>query len=256
MSRQPSAVSRRPFMPSCLRAFVLSAVAFCPGCQSPQPEPSKGPEPILGRSHAEAPKPETIDVAKVPERDDIVGVYRFWLPVPWLTDSVGRIIGFQVRVYFQSAATGKGVFVPGSIYVWLREIEPDPESGIRRRDLHLWELDRDAAYGYRVTMEAVLGYSYGFFLQWPENLDLEGREIEVQFGYERRDGTLIRDRAHPMRVPAPSDLRHSRPRSEPRAPASAPRRPATPGSEESGRRTENLLPAPRSLLPAATVEPQ
>jgi len=176
------------------------------GCESPPASHPKGPEPILGR-RAPTPKPKYIDVSRVPERDDIVAVYHFWHQMPWLRDSLGRVVGFKTRVYFQSAQTQKGAFVPGRIFVWLRSIEPDPQGGYRRRDLHFWELDRDAAYGFRVTRESVAGYSYGFALRWPDDLRLEGREIEVEFAYERRDGRLIRGRPHRMRVPGPADIR-------------------------------------------------
>ena len=48
-----------------------------------------------------------------------------------------------------------------------------------------------------------MGYYYGFPLRWPDELRLEGKLVEIQFGYQRRDGSVVLSAARRLRVPMP-----------------------------------------------------
>jgi len=148
--------------------------------------------------------PETIDPSKVPTRDDIVAIYQFWPNVPWLFES-DRVVGFRVSTYFVSGETELGEFVPGTIFAWVYTLEPGPERRLEREVAHVWEFDQAAAMSYRVAKRAVGGYFYGFMLAWPPNVELEGRLIEIEFGYERGDKTVVTGAARRFRVPVSAD---------------------------------------------------
>jgi hypothetical protein len=144
-----------------------------------------------------------IDPTTVETRDDIFSIIQFWPQYPWLQSS-DRIVGFKVTVYFRSGKTQLGTFVPGTIFVWLYELVPSGEGGRRERELaYGWELDEAEALSYRVTKRAIGGYYYGFPLTWPSELALEGKLVEIQFGYERADSKLILSEPRQFRVPVP-----------------------------------------------------
>jgi hypothetical protein len=165
------------------RFLLLAALATATGCQSTTPQKQQ------------------IDPLRVDEHDDIVAIHNLWNPVPWLKDSVGRVVGFQVPAYLVSGETEKGAFAPGTIIVWIYTIERGADGKIDRRVAHIWEFDRDKAMGFRVRKRAIAGYYYGFVLKWPAELNLDAREIEIVFGYERRDGHVVLGTPHRRRVP-------------------------------------------------------
>lgn len=157
-------------------------------------------------------------------RDDVVAIHQFPPTRPWLEDEDGRVRGLCVRLYFISAETQRGVFVPGSMEVELFALAPRPEGGYERTLMHTWTLDQREAAGYRVTKRAVMGESYGLVLWWPPELDLAGREIQLMYHYKRKDGQVISKRSSSLLVPPPRRMMHMRPASpkdEPR-PSSAP----------------------------------
>lgn len=145
-----------------------------------------------------------IDPTRVKTRDDIVAIRHFYQPLPWLTDNDQRVIGFSVPVYFVSGSTEAGAFVPGTIYVWVYELKTLPDGSTERAFVHGWEFDEEEAMGYRVARYFHLGFCYGFVLRWSNELDLSGKQIEIEFGYQRQDGPLITGPARRFRVPMPS----------------------------------------------------
>lgn len=118
-------------------------------------------------------------------RDDIVSIVQFWQQFPWIRHDE-RILGFFVTIYFVSAETEKGVFVREPILIWLYDTALD-ERGRRRRGelLQTWTFDRRQADGFRVRKRAIGGDHYGFIVRWDESLDLAGKQVEIQFGYQR-----------------------------------------------------------------------
>ncbi|MFQ5805203.1 MAG: hypothetical protein ACE5I3_01995 [Phycisphaerae bacterium] len=171
--------------------FVALATV-CAGCETPPKAPSRTP---IGRTE--------IDSTKIPTRDDIVQIIQYWPQVPWLQERE-RIVGFRVPVYFVSGQTEKGAFVPGNIYVWVYELVPGEDGRRQRKLVHMWEFDQGDALGFRVNKRAVGGYFYGFPLTWPKELALEGKEIEVQFGYERTDKGVLLSPPRRFSVPVPA----------------------------------------------------
>lgn len=175
---------------------------FSYGCESPRSQPPVSPFRAQ-RDEKDARKIE-IDPPKIETRDDIVQIVQYWPQMPWLQEG-SRIVGFRVTVYFVSGETEKGAFVPGNIFVWLYEFVPTADGRRNRKLAHVWEFNEAEAMGYRVTKRAIGGYYYGFPLRWPKDLSLEGKRVEVQFGYERKKDKSVLlgpPRQYRVRVPA------------------------------------------------------
>lgn len=181
------------------QGLVLAGVLACLGCETPGRN-GGGYDKLGSGPGNPAPAPIMIDPAKVPTRGDIVAIHQYWPNFPWLTQS-DRVVGFRVTTYFVSGETEKGAFVPGTIFAWVYTLGRG-EDGTRTREIaHVWEFDQTAAMSYRVRKEAIGGYFYGFMLAWPANLDLDGKLIEIEFGYERRDKSVVTSAARRFRVP-------------------------------------------------------
>ena len=157
-----------------------------------------------------------IDPTRVETRDDITAVYQFYT-VPWLRNADGQIVGFKSAVYFHSAKTERGAFVPGSVLVWLYEVAREPDGSRTRKFLHNWELDEREAMNYRIRKRSNMGYFYGLFFTWPPELNLSGKQVEIVFGYERGDGKVITGAPRRFRVPlsAEDSRRSNQPRRRP-----------------------------------------
>ena len=169
----------------------LALAVLCAGCETAGKRDAKGGE----RSR--------IDSTNVKTRDDIVQIVQFWNQPYWLQTSE-RVSGFKVTVYFVSGETEKGAFVPGTILVWVYELTPTGRGGYERKLVHGWEFNQAEALAMRVNKLAVGGYFYGFPLQWPRELSLEGKQVEIQFGYERvADKQLVLSSPRRFRVPIP-----------------------------------------------------
>jgi len=195
---------------SLVAGLGLALLLVCSGCQSrPRSQPPLSP------FRAEPGPPDArkveIDPTKIPTRDDIVQIVQYWPHWPWLRQG-DRVVGFRVPVYFRSAETGKGAFVSGHIFAWVYELVPTPDGGRERKLAHVWEFSAAEAMGFRVRKRAIGGYYYGFILRWPEELTLEGKHIEVQFGYERQqDKRVVLGAPRTFRVPIPIGYRPPRP---------------------------------------------
>lgn len=167
-------------------------------------------------------------------RDDIVSIYQFYQVEPWTQDEEKRVNGLSARVYFSSAQNGKGIFVPGPIQVRLHVLQRRPDGTYERQPAFQWVFSEQDAQLFRVTKTSTLGDSYGFVLQWPKELELAGRDIELRFSYTRTDGKEILGRPITFRVPTPFG------------------RPAVPVPEQPGTR-----PAPEgSSRPASRAAPR
>ena len=197
---QPGAVRACRTPVAVLAGLLLAGLA---GCES---APKNESRPIsTWRQGAPQPAAELIDAGRVPSYDDIVGVHCLWPSWPWLRDGAGKAVGFRTPVYFFSGGREKGVFVDGTIRCWLNVLEPRPDGKWQRTPLHEWRFSKQEAMGFRVRKRVVGGHYYGFLLTWPDQLDLSGKMVEVQFGYDRKDGRTIRGGTVRWVVPRPGD---------------------------------------------------
>jgi hypothetical protein len=182
-------------------ALGLGGLLVCLGCEA-QTGPGRYPKSrVGGRPVSPA---EAIDPTTVPTRDDIVAIYQFWPNVPWLFES-DRVVGFRVTTYFVSGETELGEFVPGKVFAWIYKLARGPDGKLARELAHMWEFDEAEGMGYRVRRRAVGGYHYGFALSWPPNVELDGRQVEIEFGYERKDGTIVTSAPRRFRMPVSAD---------------------------------------------------
>lgn len=148
-----------------------------------------------------SPKPgDTFDASAVATHDDITAIHSFWREPPWVVDA-GRVIGFRTRVYLRSASTELGEFVPGTLIVKVFVRSQGPHGDVERTLAHEWRLPAADAMNFRITRRELMGNSYGLVLLWPPELDLSGREIDVQFIYERLTGVTIPSPPKYFRVP-------------------------------------------------------
>lgn len=203
-------------------AGAVCALAL--GCQGPEKSGSPGPM-LLNRGGSAKPA-KYVDITKVPKHDDIVRIVQFWNPAPWLFDAVNRVVGFKVPTYFVSSETEKGALVSGTVYAWLHVVSRDENGAVVRRTVHMWQLSEDESFLFAARKKAVGGYFYGFILTWPTQLDVAGRTVEIEFGYQRSDGRLVMSSARSFKVPLNPDMRLLPPRrpapAVPPAPAEAP----------------------------------
>lgn len=185
-------------------AGLLCCCAGCNGsAKRDEPKQSDAAKASLflgDKGDKRAPKSE-IDPTKVAEREDIVSINMFWQPWPWLSDSESKVVGFRVPVYFVSGETSKGAFVPGRILAWVSTVDRGADGKKRATPVHTWEFTHEQAMGFRVRKVAITGYYYGFMLAWPDDVDLSGKEVEIEFGYERSNGTVITSGGRRFRVP-------------------------------------------------------
>lgn len=178
---------------------VLAVALLLAGCETTRTE---GP----GSKPYEPGKPPEIDPPKVKSRDDVFQIVQFWPQTPWLQKS-DRIVGFKVTVYFRSSETGLGAFVSGDIFAWVYELVLTEDGHREPKLVHMWQLKEAEAMGYRVRKRSIQGYYYGFPLAWPQELTLEGKQVEIQFGYERADKRVILSEPRQFRVPMPIGYR-------------------------------------------------
>lgn len=194
--------------------LALALAALCAGCESTRSS-SSGLAGFGRRGDAEPGGQSRIDSSKVKTRDDIVQIVQFWNQPYWLQDSE-RVGGFKVTVYFVSGETEKGAFVPGNILVKVYELVPAARGRHERKLVYGWEFSEAEAIAMRVNRRAVGGYYYGFPLQWPREVSLEGKQVEIQFGYERvADKQVVLSSPRRFRVPVPLEYVPQREKTEP-----------------------------------------
>ncbi len=179
------------------------------GCTAPGPQ--KTDTPLLGASTISqglprsAPKKKTAAApAKGPATsDNVVEIVQFYSSQPWILDDEGRYIGLRDRVYFVSADSGKGVFVPGEIVATLYTLNHRPDGTYTREKAHEWRFTPDQSYLFQVTTPSPMGYSYGLILRWPPELKLMGREIQIVLSYQRQNGQVLTAAGIKHDVPMP-----------------------------------------------------
>lgn len=193
------------------RVALCAALAVLGGCAAPGPVAQKQPP---GRNAggvnqglvlAQRPQPPTarIDPMKVETRDDIVMVRSIWQAFPWLYDAESTPVGFQVPVYFVSGETEKGAFVPGKAICRMYRLLSTQDGETVRELIHEWTFNEQQASGFRTTKKFILGYCYGFVLTWPKEVRLAGQQVEIEFAYERLNGSVVVGTPRRLQVPAP-----------------------------------------------------
>lgn len=140
--------------------------------------------------------------------DNVVMIRQFYAADPWIRDEEGRVAGVLARVYFAAAARDdevpKGIFVPGTIKAELYVLTLRPDGTNERVLVHEWTFDEQQAQGYRVRRTSRMGSSYGLILRWPPEVNVTGREIQMQFSYKTQAGKVITQRGSRFRVPLPA----------------------------------------------------
>jgi hypothetical protein len=177
-------------------------------------------------------------------RDDIVAIRQYYSTQPWIWDPEGRANGILARVYFLPTTDPqghlKGVFVSGVIRAQLHALSLRPDGTYIRDPLHEWVMPPDEASGFRTVKPSILGDSYAFVLRWPSEIKIAGREIQITFSYERRDGRTISQPSARFRVPMPGAVQTP---------------PATQPVVRPGRSSANT-PPPGAAPPAETSAPR
>lgn len=209
---------------------ILLATA---GCQTPQggwfgqPAPGQSTNAVRDSGVPTKPDPKNaeVDVTKTEEHDDVYEIASLLPNNPWIRGQGSKIVGLRVPAYFVSGTTRRGSYVPGTILAWVYGYEADAAGNPQRVPLHVWEFDRTEAMNWRITKRSVMGYPYMFLLRWPQEIDLEGRTIELELGYERqKDKQVVVSPAKRLKVPG-SDIMIE-PLAKP-APGASPSRMAT-----------------------------
>lgn len=204
---------------SCAGTAALLLGVLC-GCQTGDPATPGGGSELHGTAWPAGLRDDVTEIVQIPQSP------------PWIMGDDGRVRGLKVLLYFVSAASGKGEFVGGPIAVQLRVFRPQPDGTIAPEIAHEWRFDWRAAAGFRVRTRAVMGDSYGFLFAWPNEMILDGEELQLIYSYERRDGQRVLRSGSRLRVPLPAigspaeradRARRARPAPGDPAPSSTPR---------------------------------
>jgi hypothetical protein len=159
--------------------------------------PNKGPGPRVGDPGMES---------------NIVRVNKFFGVNPWLSfcnDGTGKVDGVRCTVYLEGAAKPKGVFGNGTIVAEMYSLDSDSAGKEVATLVHTWELPPNEAYPWRAKKETYMGWGYSLRLNWPETIDVEGRQVAFMIKYVRDDGRVVSSSRQVLRVP----MRGARPAS-------------------------------------------
>lgn len=135
---------------------------------------------------------------------NIVRVNKFFSQMPWLSfknDGSRTPDGVACAVYLESGDRPKGVFGDGTIIVQMFRMDRDALGREASTMIHEWELPADKAYPWRAKEKTALGWGYGLRLNWPDDLDIEGRQVAFVIKYVRGDGRVISSTPQVLRVP-------------------------------------------------------
>lgn len=220
--RIPS-VGRRKYAAGAVQAAAVGAALMVTGCDLLKPKTETGNFVPVRQTDATAGPPNPyIEVENIAVKDDIVQIVQFWPQIPFVKKS-GIPVGMTVTTYFVSGETDRGAFVPGTIYAWLFIKDRDKPLDDEEEPAHVWKFDPDEAMNYRIRKLAKPGYGYGLILVWPNELDLEGKQIQIQLAYRRLNGTVVQAPRRDFEVPVGPNYRrrHAKQDAEP-SPADPP----------------------------------
>ena len=143
-------------------------------------------------------------VAMAPTSDNIVQIVKFYTRGPWLQfrqDGGPRPDGFKVSaLYLIDGQTDRGAFGAGTIAVNLYVVERDEQGDDVATKIYEWEYDAQKAMPFRAKKRTLQGWGYQLRLNWGD-LDLSGKEIEIEILYRRLDGQTVNSAPKRLKVP-------------------------------------------------------
>ena len=193
-----------------MSSLALALLVAATGCQTTTTK--SAPESVLyyrDPTVLKEEKPKYFDAAATETHDDIRQIVTYWPEPIFLTISEVPV-GLRATVVFVSGQTEKGAFVPGIIHVWLYESNERGSFANAVRPVYEWQFDEQKAMNWRIRRVNRLGNTYGLLLEWPRDLDLEGKRVRVEIGYERLDGSIVRNRPRTVDVPIGPDYQERR----------------------------------------------
>ena len=149
--------------------------------------------------------------AELPSSAPVSGILRvnkFFPVVPWLifdNQGSGKIDGFKCAVYLEGPQSAKGVFGTGTFVITLSHIGRDGSGNEIATPVHEWELPPEKAFYYQAREPTMLGWGYGFRLNWGDDVDVSGKKIAIVIKYIRDDGQVISASRQVLRVPLTGD---------------------------------------------------
>jgi hypothetical protein len=173
--------------------MLLSVLLLAGRCQQP-PNSAGGPHPKIAPARTGDPAAES----------NIIRVSKFFSADPWLSfanDGSGKVDGVRITVYLEGPSAPKGVFGTGTIVVDMYRIDYEKHGRENAVQVHKWELPSDAAYPWRAKEKTGMGWGYSLRLQWPAEIDVQGRHVAFVVRYVREDGRVINSSRQVIRVP-------------------------------------------------------
>ncbi len=174
---------------------VLASAGLCAaGCN--QPVNPAWEKAISGKGQHE-PEPEI--------ESNIVRVNKFFSQTPWLSftgDGSKKVDGVSFSVYLEGPSAPKGVFGTGTIAVIMYRLNTDPNGRETATQVYEWVLRPEESYLWRAKAKTALGWGYGLRLQWPEDLDVDGRRVAFVVKYIREDGRVVNSSRQVIKVPS------------------------------------------------------
>jgi hypothetical protein len=137
---------------------------------------------------------------------NIIRVSKFFSADPWLSfanDGSGKIDGLRITVYLEGPNAPKGVFGDGTIIVEMYRLDYDKHGRETASPVYKWEMPPDKAYPWRAKKATGMGWGYGLRLQWPAELDVQGRQVAFVVRYVRKDGRMVNSSRQVVKVPGP-----------------------------------------------------
>ncbi len=197
MTKDERKIRRKPLVRPFFLQFVirnlsfmfLMALASCTGSNARWGASSS-------KSHTDSPEP--------PPESNIVRVNKFFSQNPWLSfrsDGSGTVDGVSFAVYLESATHPQGVFGTGTIIATMYRLGLDPLGREVVTPVHEWVLPPDKAYVWRSKRASAMGWGYGLRLQWPESVNVGGKQIAFIVKYVREDGREISSSRQVLKVP-------------------------------------------------------
>jgi len=102
-----------------------------------------------------------------------------------------KINGFVIGALYLMGPDGKGVFGDGTIHVFLYEVDRTRGKKVsERRLVREWLFDTEKAKPYRSRKRYLGGYGYQLHCAWGD-IDLGGKDVEIEVHFERTDGRVI-----------------------------------------------------------------
>jgi hypothetical protein len=183
--------SRRVWVPIGLAAVLVSALH----CEQP-----------VAREGTAAPVKSSPAAVEPITESNIIRVSKFFSADPWLSfasDGSGKVDGVRITVYLEGPSAPKGVFGDGTMVVEMYRLDTDKHGRETATSVYKCELPPEQAYPWRAKKPTGMGWGYGLRLQWPAELDVQGKQVAFVVRYLRTDGRVVSSSRQVVKVPAP-----------------------------------------------------